>query len=196
METISIQERQRPLRARYKTEPEAAWVTDHARTRSSDPRDPFHFIVEPMDGCGVQLPVGVHGAVGGLHDAPTPGDILCAALAACQESSIRMVANLMGVELKSLTVHVTADVDVRGTLAIDPQVPVGFQSMRCDVHLEAGAGTPPELLAKLRAGAERCCVVLQTLRQPPSVQVAFHEGGLSEKTPAVLPPSRSAVLPG
>lgn len=179
METVSIQERQRPLRARYKTEPGAAWVTDYARTRSSDPRDPLHFIVEPKQGSGVQLPVGVHGGVGGLHDAPCPGDILCAALAACQDSSIRMVANLLGVELASLTVEVTAEVDVRGALGMDPQVPVGFQTLRCDVHLSAQEGTSPELLAKLRMGAERCCVVLQTLRQPPTVQTVFHGADFS-----------------
>ena len=193
METISVQERQRPLRARYKTDPAAAWVTDHARTRSADPRDPFHFIVEPGD--GVQLPVGVHRAVGGPYDAPCPGDILCAALAACQESSIRMVANLLGVELAALTVEVAAEVDVRGALGMDPLVPVGFQTLRCDVHLKAQEGTPAELLARLRAGAERCCVVLQTLRQPPPVQVTFHEGGLSDKAPAVPLPSQPAVLP-
>jgi len=196
METFSVQERQRPLRAQYKTDPGAAWITDHARTRGSDPRDPFHFVVEPMDNCGAQLPVGVHRALGGLHDAPTPGDILCAALAACQESAIRMVANLLGVELVSLSVAVAADVDVRGTLGMDRQVPVGFQAMRCDVHLKAREGTPPELLDKLRATAERSCVVLQTLRQPPAVQVAFHEGGLSAKTSAAPPLSQPAVLPG
>jgi hypothetical protein len=88
-----------------------------------------------MTGCGIAVPVGVHRAVGGPHDAPTPGDILCAALAACQDSTVRMVANLMGVELEFLEVEVTADADVRGALAIDMQVPVGFQSMRCDVLL-------------------------------------------------------------
>ncbi|MEQ1659531.1 MAG: OsmC family protein, partial [Hylemonella sp.] len=108
-----------------------------------------------------------------------PGDILCAALAACQDSSIRMVANLLGVELASLMVEVTAEVDVRGALGMDPQVPVGFQTLRCDVHLSAQEGTPPELLAKLRMGAERCCVVLQTLRQPPTVQTVFHGADLS-----------------
>jgi uncharacterized OsmC-like protein len=70
-------------------------------------------------------------AVGGPHDAPTPGDMLCAALAACQDSSIRMVANLYSIELKFLQVCVEADVDVRGTLAVDENVPVVFQSMRC-----------------------------------------------------------------
>ena len=186
MQTIRVQECQRPLRARYKTEPEAAWVTDYARTRSNDPRDPFHFNVEIKKDSGVQLPVGVHAAVGGPYDAPCPGDLFCAALAACQESSIRMVANALGVELTALSVEVRAEVDVRGVLGMDSQVPAGFQTLRCDVYLEAVAGTPPELLAKLRAGAERCCVILQTLRQPPSVMTTFHEGAFSEKTPAVL----------
>ena len=60
-----------------------------------------------MPTTGVRVPVGVHRAVGGLHDAPTPGDLLCAALAACQDSTFRMIANLMNIELEDLTVDVT-----------------------------------------------------------------------------------------
>uniref|UniRef100_UPI0035B10F96 OsmC family protein n=1 Tax=Hylemonella sp. TaxID=2066020 RepID=UPI0035B10F96 len=176
MSVINVQECQRPLRARYKAEPGTAWVTDSARTRGADLRDPFHFNVEPKPGSGQQWPVGTHSAVGGPYDAPCPGDILCAALAACQESSIRIVANLLGVELVALSVEVTGGADLRGALGLDLQVPVGFQSLRCDVHLKAREGTRPELLAKLRAGAERCCVVLQTLRQPPTVVTTYHEG--------------------
>ena len=37
-----------------------------------------------MPESGEVLPVGVHGAIGGPHDAPTPGDILCSALVACE----------------------------------------------------------------------------------------------------------------
>ena len=174
MDKVSVLEIQTPLRAQYKSSPGAALITDHARTTGTDPRDPFHATVEPMTGCGVTVPVGVHRAVGGPHDAPTPGDILCAALASCQDSSVRMVANLLGVELEFLEVEVTADVDVRGTMAMDRQVPVGFQAMRCDVRLRAKEGTGPEVLEKLRVAAERCCVVQQTLRDPPPVQTTFH----------------------
>ena len=174
MDKVSVLAIQTPLRALYKSSPGAALVTDHARTKGTDPRDPFHATVEPMTGCGVTVPVGVHRAVGGPHDAPTPGDILCAALASCQDSSVRMVANLLGVELEFLEVEVTADVDVRGTMVIDRQVPVGFQAMRCDVRLRAKEGTGPEVLEKLRVAAERCCVVQQTLRNPPRVQTTFH----------------------
>ena len=174
MAKVSVNEAQAPLRVQYKSSPEAALVTDHARTAGADPRDPFHATVEPMTGSGVTVPVGVHRAVGGPHDAPTPGDILCAALAACQDSTVRMVANMLGVELEFLEVEVTADADVRGAMAVDRQVPVGFQAMRCDVRLRAKEGTSPEVLERLRAAAERCCIVLQTLRNPPPVQTTFH----------------------
>lgn len=177
MREISVLERQGPLRARYKEVPEDALVTDHARTSGADAGDPFHSKVEPMPGCGADLPVGVHRALGGPHDAPTPGDILCGALAACQDSAVRMVANLLGVELEHLSVEVTADVDVRGTLAVESDVPVGFQAMRCKVRLRAKEGTDPRMLKKLQLSAEHSCVVLQTLRNPPPVEVDFDTSG-------------------
>ena len=169
----SVFNNQKPLKAKYKEAPQSAMVIDHARTSGEVASDPFHSKVEPMDGCGISIPVGVHAAVGGLHDAPTPGDLLCAALAACQDSAVRMVANLLGVELTELEVRVTAAADVRGAMAMDPAVPVGFQSITCDVRLKAKEGTPPELLEKLSVAAERCCVVQQTLKAPPGVKTSF-----------------------
>lgn len=174
----SVQQAQQPLRARYREAPQDARVVDHARTCGAPAADPFHSLVEPMDGCGVRVPVGVHAGLGGPHDAPTPGDLLCAALAACQDSSVRMVANVLGVELEALAVRVTGTVDLRGTLGLDPQVPVGFQDLRCEVRLRARAGTPLPLLRKLQAAAERCCVVGQTLKAPPAVQTVFVEDRL------------------
>ena len=168
-----VQDNQAPLRSRYKETPELAMVTDHARTCGSDPADPFHSTVEPMDGCGVSVPVGVHQAVGGLHDAPTPGDLLCGALAACQDSAVRMVANRLGVEIIALEVRVTAQVDVRGALGMEAEVPVGFQSMTCDIDLKVREDTPAKLLASLQLAAQRCCVVQQTLLHPPSITTRF-----------------------
>lgn len=164
---------QAPLRTRYKIAPETALVVDRARTLGTDTCDPFHSIVEPMPGSGATTPVGVHGALGGIHDAPTPGDILCAALAACQDSSVRMVANLLGVEIEHLAVTVEGDVDVRGAMMVDKTVSVGFQTMRCDVQLRVKAGTDQRLVGKLQAAAEHSCVVLQTLREPPKIETQF-----------------------
>ena len=169
----TVYEAQASLRAQYKETPELAMVTDQARTCGIDPSDPFHSLVKPMHGGDATVPFGVHGAVGGPYDAPCPGDLLCAALAACQESCIRMVANLMGVELIALEVQVKATVDVRGAMGIQKDVPVGFQSITCDIHLKAKEGTPPEMLETLLIAAERCCVVGQTLRHPPTVKTVF-----------------------
>ena len=174
MEKVNVREIQAPLRAQYRSTPQAARVVDRARTSGAEAADPFHSTVEPMPGCGATLPVGVHRALGGLHDAPTPGDILCAALAACQDSSVRMVANILGIELEYLDVEVTGDVDVRGTMAVDNQVPVGFQAMRCEVKLRARDGTDPKLLERLRVAAQRSCVVQQTLLNPPRVETNFN----------------------
>lgn len=168
-----VQDSQAPLRILYKEAPAQAMVTDHARTCGANPSDPFHSVVEPMDGCGVSVPVGVHRAVGGLHDAPTPGDLLCAALAACQDSAVRMVANRLGVEILALEVRVTAQVDVRGALGMEADVPVGFQSMTCDIDLKVKQGTHAKLLETLYQAAERCCVVQQTLRHPPRLVTQF-----------------------
>lgn len=84
-----------------------------------------------------------------------------------------MVANLPGIELTFLEVRVTAEIDVRGTLGVSRDVPVGFQSIRCDINLRVKEGTRHELLEKLKIAAEHCCVVQQTLRNPPRVQTIF-----------------------
>ena len=164
---------QKPLKAAYKISPGQAVVTDHARTCGDSPSDPFRSRVEPMDGCGVVVQIGTHAAVGGPHDNPTPGDMLCAALAACQDSAVRMVANLLGVELTHLEVRVTATADVRGAMGMDPSVPVGFQAISCDIRYSAKDGTSSELLQKLQVASERCCVVQQTLKAPPAVKTTF-----------------------
>jgi uncharacterized OsmC-like protein len=172
-----------PLRQRYQAEPKAALVIDRARALGKDSDDPFHSVVMPMPQCGIAIPVGVHRAVGGLHDAPTPGDLLCAALAACQDSSVRMVANILGITLDSLEVEVTGDVDVRGTLAMNAEVPVGFRAIRCAIRLKAREGTDARLLEKLRIASERSCVVQQTLLHPPRVETIFDiTGGGTEAT--------------
>jgi uncharacterized OsmC-like protein len=110
------------------------------------------------------LNIGAHAAVGGYHDQPNPGDLLCAALASCLDSTIRMIANRLGVRLIRLEVDVVADVDVRGALMVDRETPVGFTAMRCDVDLVTADGTPRALTEGLLASAEHCCIVMNTLR--------------------------------
>lgn len=96
------------------------------------------------------------------------------ALAACFDSTLRMIADRLGIRLRSLDVTVDAECDVRGCLLVDRSVPVGFQNMRCSVRLQPEGPVEAENLKMLVAVAEKSCVVLQTLRHgvPVQAQVA------------------------
>jgi uncharacterized OsmC-like protein len=163
--------RQEPLRRRYRERPEQAQIADHARAANID-RDPFHGAVVAGDG-EVLLDFGIHRAIGGDHDLQNPGDMLCAALAARLDSTLRMIAVRMGIALKTLAVEVRAFADVRGCLVVDRQVPVGFQRIDVDVLIEAEGNTDPAQISRLTSVAERCCVVLQTLRSDIAVDTRF-----------------------
>ena len=176
-DVTGVRARQDPLCKRYKETPEEAVITDRARTTGGVDTDPFHgHVVVGNKEHGAVLPFGIHRAVGGYSDAPNPGDILCAALAACLDSTIRIISDRLGVALTSLEVEVTADVDVRGTLIVDKNVPVGFQAMRCHVNVQAADGTDPRLMKKLVAASEHSCVNLQTLRSSVSIETSLSEG--------------------
>lgn len=165
--------RQAPLRAAYRQDPEQAVICKYVRTVCPDGGDPLHGTVVPGKAYGVSWHYGNDRAVGGLHDAPNPGEMLCAALAACQDATVRMVADLMGVVLTQVEVEVTGKVDVRGSLMVDRSVPVAFRSMKCKVHVQAAPGTPPGAVEKVLAQAERSCINLATLRAGVPVSVAF-----------------------
>jgi uncharacterized OsmC-like protein len=162
-----VAQRQAPLRAIYAEDPQQALTRKSARTSAARvaASDPFHGEIEVGRGYGASLRFGLDRHIGGLQDAPNPGDLLCAALAACQDGSIRMIANLLEIELTELEVEVSGELDVRGCLAADPDVRVGFEALECEVRLQAVEGTDPDRLNALIAAAERFCVNLDTLRR-------------------------------
>ena len=165
MRTDSIvKEKQDMVMSRYQTTPEDAFITDVAFIEGEDLSDPFHTTVSINDELKTPFKIGVHRAVGGLHDYPNPGDLLCASLASCFETTMRLIADRLGVTLQKLQVRATADVDVRGTLMMDRSVPVNFQQMHLEVTLQL-KDTSPASANKLIKGAETCCIVYQTLRK-------------------------------
>jgi len=169
-----MRDRQRPLIDLYKKEPAAAMVTDVARTEWRVD-DPLHtsVAVGPLE--PVQVPVAVHTAVGGDSDEAVPGDLLCAALASCVDSTLRVVANRLGTEIVALRVTVTARADVRGTLLVSRDVLVGFQDMQVRVRLRLADGVSSEKRERLIQIAEGCCVVLDTLRRGVPVDLQLEE---------------------
>jgi len=166
-----VLKRQQPLMDTYAVNPKAAWITDVAVIDGEKLGDPFHTSVIINEELKRSLPIGVHRAVGGLHDFPNPGDLLCASLASCFESTLRMIANRLQVKLEKTKVKVTADVDVRGTLMLNKDVPVGFQSMCLEIEIGVDISTKKEMIYKLLKGTERCCIVYQTLKQGTPINI-------------------------
>jgi uncharacterized OsmC-like protein len=161
------------LRARYRSHPAQAVICKRATTVWREAADPVHGTVMPGDGYGVVWDFGVDRAVGGAHDAPNPGEMLCAALAACQHATIRMVADVLGIVIEHLGVEVVGDVDVRGCLRIAGAARVGFSRFECRVDLVVAPDTDARLCAKLRAEAEHSCINFATLRGGVPVEHAW-----------------------
>lgn len=176
-----IKRRQQPLRDRYRERPAEARIVDHARAASIG-SDPFHGAVIAGD-VQASLEFGIHRAIGGDHDLLNPGDILCAALAACLDGTLRMIAARMGVMLEALEVEVKAFADVRGCLMVAREAPAGFQKIDVDVLIRAEDDIDPARIRMLTSTAEQCCVVLQTLRSDVPIATKFREPALPQNKP-------------
>lgn len=164
-----VKERLQPLMSTYLENPGAAWITDVAIIEGKDLNDPLHTSVSINEELKLDFPIGVHRAVGGYHDFPNPGNLLCAALASCFESTLRMIANRLQITL--IKTKIKANVDVRGTLMINKDVPVAFQHMGLGVEITISNTVQKELADKLLKATERSCIVLQTLLRGTPVNV-------------------------
>ncbi|MEP6758584.1 MAG: OsmC family protein [Actinomycetota bacterium] len=163
MPSRTIRERQAPLRERYAADPTAAIQTLRVLGGGGDLSDPLHCAVGPAQ-LDVTWRSGAHPAVGGDDDVPCSGDLLLAALAACQEITLRMVAANMGIEIRELAIEVEGDWDARGTLAMGREYPVGIRTIRCHTSVVIDDDAHGDRATRLLRSAERYCVVLDTLR--------------------------------
>jgi uncharacterized OsmC-like protein len=152
---------QAPFKEKYRREPDAALLTVRATGRASTD---LTFTIETPSG---PVEVGPHPATGGAEGSVYAEHLLLEALIACSGVTLQAVATSYGVELRAARIVAEGDVDLRGTLALSKDVPVGFREIRLRFELDSDA--PPEKLDRLIEATERYCVVLQTLRQPTSV---------------------------
>ena len=151
---------QEPLKDRYREDGGAALVT----LRASGTLD------EGIS-CSVQTgralaEAGLHPASGGDGSLLCSGDMLLEALVACAGVTLRAVATSLEIPVAG-SVHAEGDLDFRGTMAVDRDVPVGFGAIRLRFELESEASE--EQLETLLRLTERYCVVLQTLTNSPRI---------------------------
>jgi uncharacterized OsmC-like protein len=164
MNPLELRARQAPLKERYKEHPESALVTLQARGRAGEN---VTAVVETWTG---EVTAGLHPATGGDGKSACSGDMLLEALVACSGVTLAAVATAMGIELRGAKVRAEGDIDFRGTLGVSKETPVGFRRIRLRFELDTDASDAE--LASLMKLTERYCVVYQTLRQPPEIDVA------------------------
>src|ERR1700736_1682659 len=172
MARINVRELQTPIRQRYRDDPQAAQIRLQVRSAQADLSDPLHCAALPVSTPVIRGMWGAHPAVGGMGDVPCWGDRLLGALAACQETTIRMVAANMGIELASLEVEIEADWDARGTLAMG-DYPIGLTAIRSTTRVTVPQDVKGERAERLLRSAEKYCVVLNTLRNGVPVESSF-----------------------
>jgi uncharacterized OsmC-like protein len=95
--------------------------------------------------------------------------MLLESLVACAGVTLRAVATALEIPVRGGTVTAAGDLDFRGTLAVDPEAPVGLHAIRMRFQLDTDADA--EQLATLVKLTERYCVVLQTLVGNPEMSV-------------------------
>jgi uncharacterized OsmC-like protein len=83
-----------------------------------------------------------------------------------------MVAAAMGILTERIEVTVDGELDLRGTLGISSDVPVGFERIHIRFDIVAPEATP-EQLRGLHEKTEQYCVVMQTLTRPPAMQTEW-----------------------
>jgi len=155
---------QAPLKEAYRTEPERAMVTLRASGSLDETAISCH-----VDTGRALVEAGLHAATGGTGLLACSGDLLLQALVACAGVTLRAVATALAIPVRGGEVRAEGDLDVRGTLGVSKDAPVGFRAIRLWFRLDTDAGA--EQLATLEKLTERYCVVLQTLRTPPVVSV-------------------------
>jgi uncharacterized OsmC-like protein len=168
MEAEALRAIQKPIKERYREDPVAAVITLRAEGK----------IGEGVS-CSVEtgralVEAGLHPATGGTGLQVCSGDMLLQALVACAGVTLNAVATALGLPVRDATVKAEGDIDFRGTLGVDREAPVGFTEIRLGFDIDGDLSE--EDLAKLIRLTERYCVVYQTLRQSPPMQVTSKAG--------------------
>lgn len=155
---------QAPLKERYRQDPHAAMTPVRAEADFADPG-----ITATVAGWNGPVRAGLHPATGGDGSDACSADLLMEALVACAGVTLRSVATAMGLQVRAVTLVAQGVFDARGTLGIDRSAEVGVQDVRivATIHTDADDAS----LERLAASTERYCVVSQSLRHPPPIEI-------------------------
>jgi uncharacterized OsmC-like protein len=169
MDAAELRAMQAPIKDRYKGDAKAAFITLKAKGTLDD----AHIACKVETGRALAV-AGLHPATGGSGMELCSGDMLLEALVACAGVTLKAVATAIDIPLKSGHVSAEGDLDFRGTLGVAKDAPVGFAQIRLRFDVETDA--PQDKLDQLLKLTERYCVVYQTLKSGPPIEVKMARG--------------------
>jgi uncharacterized OsmC-like protein len=164
MDADELRAMQAPIKDRYKSDPQAAVVTLRAKGTLDDSN-----VACKLETGRALAVAGLHPATGGSGLELCSGDMLLEALVACAGVTLKAVATALDIPLRSGQVSAEGDLDFRGTLGVAKDAPVGFRAIRLRFDLDTDAAQ--EKLDQLLKLTERYCVVYQTIKAGPPVDV-------------------------
>ena len=163
MDASALKEMQAPFKQRYREEPQAAMITLKAEGSIGEG------VSCKVDTNKALVEAGLHPATGGSGLQACSGDMLLEALVACAGVTLSAVATALEIPVRAGHVYAEGDLDFRGTLGVAKDAPVGFTDIRLRFELDTDASA--DQLATLQKLTERYCVVYQTLRSAPQIEV-------------------------
>src|SRR6201982_695723 len=167
MDSAALRSLQAPIKERYKANPKAGLITLKAKGALDD----ANIACKVETGRALAV-AGLHPATGGSGLELCSGDMLLEALVACAGVTLKAVSTALDIPLRSGTVAAEGDLDFRGTLGVAKDAPVGFAQIRLRFDVDTDA--PQEKLDQQLKLSERYCVVYQTIRNGPPVEIGMH----------------------
>jgi len=166
MHAAELRAIQAPIKERYKNDPKAGLITLKAKGSLDDTN-----ITCKVETARALAIAGLHPATGGTGMELCSGDMLLEALVACAGVTLKAVSTALEIPLRTATVAAEGDLDFRGTLGVAKDAAVGFAQVRLRFDVDTDA--PQEKLDQLLKLTERYCVVYQTIKSGPPVEVTL-----------------------
>ncbi len=164
MDAAELKELQTPIKARYRDDPDAAVITLKAQGAIGEG------VTCSVETGRALVEAGLHPATGGTGLHACSGDMLLEALVACAGVTLSAVATALELDVQDARITAEGDLDFKGTLGVEKQAPVGFRDIRLSIDIDGEL--TDEQLATLMKLTERYCVVYQTLRSAPPIDVS------------------------
>ena len=176
MDADDLRALQAPLKQHYREDADAALIVLKASGAVDDSE-----IACAVETGKALVEAGLHPSGGGSGLQACSGDMLLQALVACAGVTLKAVATALSIDIRSARLSAEGDLDVRGTLGVDRDAPVGFRAIRLRFDVESD--TPPEELDKLYRLTERYCVVYQTITGGTPVTISRNDSPADRAAP-------------